>query len=121
MVGMEPGVRERALQVLQDALLWDLTVTQWTEVGYGLRRLRRACDAGDDRRQRDAVADLEVAGPHRVSGLEDAGRLPAPREVRERINELIHTLGPPVPSAQRAAGQSRETGRSAERDSDAGT
>src|SRR3954454_14148829 len=98
---MEPGVRERALRVLEDALLWDLTAAQWIEVGHALRKLRRAHEASDDRRQRDAIADLEVAGPYRISGLEDAGRLPAPRELRERINELIHALGPPVRSARR--------------------
>ena len=116
---MKPGVRERALQVLEDALVWDLTAAQWIEVGHALRRLRRAYDASDDRRQRDAVADLEVAGPHRVSGLGDTARLPAPRELRERINELIHALGPPAQSAQRVARGSGQAERTAVRDSDA--
>lgn len=101
-------------------MLWDLTAEQWTEVRHALRKLQRAREAGDERRLRDAVADLEVAGPHRVSGLEDAGRLPAPRELRERINELIHALDTPGPSAQQPVGRSRQAGWIPVQDSDAG-
>jgi CATRA-associated small protein len=117
---MEPGVRKRARQVLEDALLWNLTAEQWIEVRHALRKLQGAREAGDERRLRDAVADLEVAGPHRISGLEDAGRLPAPRQLRERINELIHALDPPGPSAQLPLARSRQAGQVPVQDSDAG-
>jgi hypothetical protein len=41
---------------------------------------------------RHAESDLEMAGPVRARSAEDPPKDPVPVLVRERINELIHTL-----------------------------
>lgn len=83
-----------AVDVLEDVRAWRLTAQEWDVVGHGLTAVAGALDAGDPAGLRRAVADVELAGPHRVTGLEDAAMLPLPEEHRERVDELIHALGP---------------------------
>lgn len=83
-----------AVEVLGDVPLWSLKASGWKRVGLSLEGMERTLAAGDLTGFRRAVADVEMAGPHRISGLEEASSLPFPEEYRERINELIHSLGP---------------------------
>lgn len=89
---MEDDAREDALDVLQDALVWRLTGGRWRAVEQALEAIAGALAAGDSTVFRAAVCDLELAGPVRAVRVEDASTLPAPQRVRERINELVHTL-----------------------------
>lgn len=84
--------REDALDVLRDALVWRLTGGHWQTVEQALEAMAEALAADDKVAFRAAVCDLEVAGPVRAVPVEDASTLPAPQQVRERINELVHTL-----------------------------
>ncbi len=89
---MEGDVREDALDVLRDALVWRLTDGRWRVVGQAVEVLASALDAGDTAAFRKAVYDLELAGPVRAARFEDPPTVPTPDPVRERVNELIHTL-----------------------------
>lgn len=104
----QPGGRARAArqemrrtadEVLADIGVWRLRASRWDVVGRGLRAMSDALAAGDTARFRRAVADVEMAGPHRISGLEDCALLPLPEEHRERLAELVHALGTDVPPA----------------------
>jgi hypothetical protein len=94
---MEDDLRDDAVDVLRDALVWRLTTGQWTAVTQAVDVLAAALVAGDASLFREALYDLELAGPVRATRIEDAEVLPPPEPVRERVNELIHTLdGRPV-------------------------
>lgn len=82
-----------ALEVLGDVLRWSLRTPNWERVGEGLAGMERTLAAGDVAGFRHAVADVEMAGPHRISGVEEAASLPFPEAYRERVNQLIHRLG----------------------------
>jgi hypothetical protein len=90
---MDQAVRETAMDVLHDVPKWRLEHSKWEAVGRGLEAMRRALAAGDSAGLLRAAADVEMAGPHRIAGLEDAAMLPLPEEYRERVNEMVHTLG----------------------------
>ncbi|WP_210588374.1 CATRA system-associated protein [Streptomyces sp. GESEQ-35] len=90
---MDEGLRQLAVEVLGDVPLWSLKSSNWERVGRGLAGMERTLGAGDVTGFRRAVADVEMAGPHRISGLEEASSLPFPEVYRERVNELIHSLG----------------------------
>lgn len=90
---MDEGLRRMAVEVLGDVPLWSLKASSWERVGRGLGGMKRSLEAGDVTGFRRAVADVEMAGPHRISGLEEASSLPFPEVYRERVNQLIHSLG----------------------------
>lgn len=89
---MEDDVREDALDVLQDVLVWRLTGSRWRAVEQALEMMAGALTVGDSAVFRAAIYDLELAGPVRAVRVEDASTLPVPQRVWERINELVHTL-----------------------------
>ncbi|MTE17627.1 hypothetical protein F0L17_00445 [Streptomyces sp. TRM43335] len=101
-----------AAEVLGDIPAWRLKQENWNAVGHGLEAMRRALAAGDAAGLRRAVADVEMAGPYRIVGLEDADLLPLPKECRERINELVHVLNSADPT-DRAGGWTTPSGDSA--------
>jgi len=89
---MEDDLREDAVDVLRDALVWRLEDGQWRAVAQAVDALVAALVAGDASSFREALYDLELAGPVRATRIEDAEALSPPEPVRERVNELIHTL-----------------------------
>jgi hypothetical protein len=89
---MDDDVRQMALEVLEDVAHWSLRGSGWERVGRGLADMERTLRAADVTGFRRAVADVEMAGPHRISGVEEASSLPFPEVYRERVNELIHGL-----------------------------
>lgn len=94
---MESRVRQRALDVLADIPRWRLGGDAWDRVGQGLRDMERAVGAGDRVALQRAAAEVELAGPYRVLGLEDVDLLPPPETLRERVAELVHALRTPAP------------------------
>ena len=95
---LDATLRADALDVLQDVLQWRLTATRWATVRVALDAMRAAYDAGDVDALREAVYDLELAGPVRANSLagEEVGEPPAP--VYDVANRLQHDLsgeGPP--------------------------
>ncbi|MGH3937836.1 MAG: CATRA system-associated protein [Pseudonocardiaceae bacterium] len=89
---MEDDARKDALDVLRDARVWRLTGGRWRAVGQALEAMAGALVADDSAAFQAAVCQLELAGPVRAVRVEDVSTLPAPHRVRERINELVHTL-----------------------------
>lgn len=89
---MEINVHKDAVDVLRDALVWRLTEGHWVAVGRAVDSLATALAAKDAEAFREAVYDLELAGPVRAVSAQTPPTDLAPVVVRERINELIHTL-----------------------------
>ncbi|SEQ84282.1 Putative transposase of IS4/5 family [Streptomyces radiopugnans] len=109
---VEPETRRMAVDILGDVPVWRLKRENWNAVGRGLEAMRRALAAGDAAGLRRAVAVVEMAGPYRIVGLEDAALLPLPEECRERVNELVHALDSADP-ANRADGRTASGGDTA--------
>ncbi|MFB7168079.1 CATRA system-associated protein [Streptomyces sp. NPDC056242] len=89
---MEEELRQTAAEVLADVEVWQLRAKNWDVVGQGLKAMQDALTAGDLAAFQQALADVELAGPQRISGLEDCSMLPLPEEHRERLDELVHAL-----------------------------
>lgn len=97
---LDANLRADALDVLQDVVQWRLTAKRWATVRGALDAIRAAYDAGDVDALREAVYDLELAGPVRANSLvgEEIGEPPAP--VYDVTNSLQHDLsreGAPPP------------------------
>lgn len=94
------AARLEAVAALTDALEWMLPRRRWEHVQAALAEMAAAA-AGDGPDQLwQATANLELCGPQRVKiRLGDAAepddlKTPAPKAVRDRIAELMHTLAP---------------------------
>lgn len=101
-------VREEAVWTLSQVLRWELSATRWDRLGAMLDALGDAVAEAEPDAIAAATADLELAGPMRITPISAPGaepREPPPR-IRERVNELIHLLrggaGDPEPRAGRA-------------------
>ncbi|MFI6504513.1 CATRA system-associated protein [Nonomuraea typhae] len=90
---MEDDVRDDALDLLAEVLVWRLAGDRWRAVERALDGLAAA--GGDTDAFREVLHDLELAGPARAVRIEDVAVLPVPEPVRERINQLVHTLEGP--------------------------
>ncbi len=92
----DAAARGDALDALLDASQWDLTETKWVAIEQILDAMQAALASGD----RDAfvatTTDLELAGPFRITKIGSESVKP-PRVVRDRLNQLVHALGGPVP------------------------
>jgi hypothetical protein len=101
--------RQDALDVLDDALLWQLPPGRWVEIERAVEALVQALANGDDASFRQATADLELLGPVRAASAEKPPSGPSPepaREpVRERINELVRSLVRPQGGVRPASGR----------------
>lgn len=103
--------REDALDVLRDALrAWQLTAGGWKVVEQAVDALGAALVVGDTAAFREAVCDLEQVGPIRATSFGQEPTVSAPDEpVRERINELIHSLEDPRSVGRRATDDDADT------------
>ncbi|WP_328941375.1 hypothetical protein OG259_06740 [Streptomyces sp. NBC_00250] len=101
---MEDELRQMAAEVLADVEVWQLRARNWEVVGHGLRAMRDALAAGDLVAFQEALGDVELAGPQRISGLEDSAMLPLPEQYRERLDELVHALDGDNPGSRAASG-----------------
>jgi hypothetical protein len=88
---------DEALEVLSDALLWELAQTRWEQVLTAIAEIAKAVDSGSLEALWRGIADLELCSPLRVSTrLGDTNpRLPATKPVRELAVELTDKLRPP--------------------------
>jgi len=96
-------IRTEAVRALSHVEYWELTPARWELLAGMLDGLAAAAPAGDVDAIAVATADLELAGPMRITPIgagsrpAEAGptgvvRIPVPPEIRERVNELIHML-----------------------------
>jgi len=96
-------VRTEALDVLSDALLWQLAEARWQEIEQILIAMDSARARGDIAALAGATADLELAGPLRIIPIGPAvGPTPVARDL---LNKLVHCLG-----GVTAKGQAGESG-----------
>jgi hypothetical protein len=84
---------------LQDVSRWTLTTGRWNLVSQRLVALADAIGRASEDDVTKALVDLELAGPVRIrTRLGDEPLVPAPLEVRERLNRLVFELGAPPPA-----------------------
>lgn len=108
--GTDPQTREDALDVLQDALAWELAAGCWKVVAQTVDALGAALVASNTAAFREAVCDLERASPYRATPFgEESTVSPPDEQVRERINELIHSLEDPRTVARWTAHDDADT------------
>lgn len=81
-----------AIDVLQDLVLWELTAQRWEHAARILDRIAAALSARDVEELRDAVAELELSGPVRLSRIGSALKTGIPQPVFDRRNTLVHAL-----------------------------
>ncbi|ACU75424.1 hypothetical protein Caci_6578 [Catenulispora acidiphila DSM 44928] len=95
-------IRAEAVRALSHVEYWELTPARW-ELLAGMLDALAAAPADDVDAIAVATADLELAGPMRITpigagntrpeaGLTGVVRIPVPPKIRERVNELIHML-----------------------------
>lgn len=82
-----------ALDVLEDLPEWELAPARWERVRDILDSLEAALRARDREAAQEAIADLELSGPVRVTRIGTKPTVPAPEEVRDRRNRLVHSIG----------------------------
>lgn len=85
-------LKDDAANVLQDALSWELSPARWEGISAILQALESDLAEQDIDAIADAVAQLELAGPVRLTSIGAPPVTPPPPKVRERINQLIHQL-----------------------------
>jgi hypothetical protein len=85
-------VRQDAVNVLEDLLLWELSPARWEGVAGILDALAVEVADSDLSNLEEATIQLELAGPVRITRLGAAPTEPPPPRVRERINQLIYRL-----------------------------
>lgn len=99
----EPGddadVRAEALDVISDALEWRLAEARWQAIEQVLSAMEAALEADNMDALAAATADLELAGPLRITRIGATPVVPPTTPVRDRLNQLVHSLGG-IPVAQ---------------------
>ena len=88
-----PDVRAEALEVLGDALLWQLTDVRWQAIEQTLDAMRAAVAAGDPDALAAATLHLELAGPLRITRIGGSPAVSASQEIRDLLNHLVFALG----------------------------
>src|SRR5262249_10448013 len=81
-----------ALDVLTDVLEGRFGGARWARVPEIVQSMDIALSAGDPGALEAATADLELAGPTRITRVGAIPQVPAPSQVRERVNRMVHSL-----------------------------
>lgn len=89
---MGDDIEDDVFDLLREVLIWRLAGDRWRAVDRALDGLAAALAKNEADAFQDGLHALELAGPARAVRIEDVSVLPAPESVRERINQLIHTL-----------------------------
>jgi hypothetical protein len=97
--------------VVEDALEWRLHPSRWERIAPIVAALTEALEHGDREALVTATADLELAGPLRITRIGDDPLVPPPPPVRDRLNRLVHTLGDVAVADELMAGDEDAAGR----------
>ena len=97
---MDDFVVEEAIDVLSNVSTWPLQDSEWQAVRPHLDAIEVAIVAEDDDGLATALAVLEDCEPGKATRLGEAPRVPAPRSIRTRLNQLVHDLGQASPCHQ---------------------
>jgi hypothetical protein len=86
-------VRAEALDLLKDALHWHLAEARWQAIEHVLITMDAALTVSDLAALAAATADLELAGPLRITRIGATPVVPPPPPIRDRLNRLVYVLG----------------------------
>lgn len=86
-------VRADALDVISDALSWRLAGTRWAAIEQVLAAMDAALATGDVVALAAATTDLELACLMRITRIGAVAVVPPSPAVRDRLNQLVHSLG----------------------------
>jgi hypothetical protein len=91
------AARDEAVAALTEALTWELTESRWEQVSSAVEEIASAVNAARPDALWQTTGDLQLYASLRVrTRLGDTPPLPAPKALRERIAELVESLGGPV-------------------------
>ena len=90
---IDDELREDVLDVLEDLLSWRLAPARWERVEHGITAVERALAGRDPTALREAVAELDLAGPVRTPRIGSVPEDEPPPHVRDRAITLVHSLG----------------------------
>lgn len=91
---LDPELRSDLLDVLEDVPAWRLASQRWRQVYKLLEIIGDALAGGDVDALREAIGELELAGPVRITRIGAALTDATPDDVQERVNHLKHVLRP---------------------------
>jgi hypothetical protein len=110
---VDDEIRSFALSLLGQLTRWQRPPGAWEEIAGALDAVAAAVDRGDGEAADLALAELELQGPYMLtpalsttpgsdpSASQDADGVPRPPKavpiplaLRERVNTLVHRLGP---------------------------
>jgi hypothetical protein len=81
-----------ALEALGDLAEWQLPAERWDRVAAIIEVLIHTYTDRDGPAFRNAIIDLEMAGPVRITRIGATPTVPPPQRVRDRANHLVHSL-----------------------------
>jgi hypothetical protein len=90
--GWDDELVRDAIVVLQDMVLWQMAPPRWTKIAGKLDRLDAALAAGDPVVLRQAVTDLQISGPVRITRIGTKTVTGVPKPVLDLRNTLVHKL-----------------------------
>jgi hypothetical protein len=96
-------LRAEALDVLSDAMCWQVSEARWGEITRALEAMVAALEGGDAAALAVATVDLELAGPLRITPIGPA--IGPTSAVRDLLNELVHSLGDVTPRRPDGSGE----------------
>ncbi|WP_061293954.1 CATRA system-associated protein [Herbidospora cretacea] len=85
-------IRADVLEILGDALGWELPAAHWDGVADLAGAMAAAYERGDAAAVDAAVEALDLLGPDRMHRLGDVPVVPPPPKVREFVNHLVHRI-----------------------------
>jgi hypothetical protein len=102
--------RAEALDVVTDALQWRLAEPRWQAIEQVLATMDAALEAGDQQALMEATADLELAGPLRITRIGSTPVFSPSPLIRDRLNRLVYSLGGTPTANGEVAGLKPEDG-----------
>ncbi len=90
--GNAAEIQAEALDVLSDALQWQLAKARWQVIELILNAMEAALETGDVEALAVATADLEMAGPLRILPIGPPPTGPTPK-ARDLLNKMVYSLG----------------------------
>jgi hypothetical protein len=106
--GNGADVRAEALDIISDVLQWRLADGRWRAIQQVLAAMDDALAAGDVDALAAATADLELAGPLRITRIGAPPIVPPTPPVRDLLNRLVHSLGDSPVAQQHQVEDTRE-------------
>ncbi len=93
---LEPAeIFNDAYLAISDAIQWQLPEERWEAIGQILTVMDATIKAGDIAGLAEATAELEVAGPLRLTRIGGTPIVPPNPEVRRLLGDLEYVLDPP--------------------------